>query len=290
MNALDRLHKRSIRVTDFASQYWCERQMELRYLYGEKVSAEVKKGAQIHEILENEVNVPILLEPKSYSDYVYKILYTNHVALEELVKNRRTRELQIFGFMEGFNVVGKIDELEVKEDGVAIVEDKTRAKDNLPNEAQLLPNRIQVMFYKSVLEQMRSGSYTAEMFRKAFSTDRLVISSEFERQLTALGIEKDMHTLNSIVVKSFASMRRLGSVSDTLYIRYRNQFTGKTIKLYKFYYDNTDLENAKRYLFDYWKGLRGSKPVPVEEKWKCNYCVFFGNHCKVWWPQKRLEQ
>ena len=51
--------------------------MELNYIHGAKITAEIKKGRALHEELENETNVPIVLMPKSYADVMYKMIYTS---------------------------------------------------------------------------------------------------------------------------------------------------------------------------------------------------------------------
>ncbi|MCL5122623.1 MAG: exonuclease V [Candidatus Marsarchaeota archaeon] len=290
MSVLTMLNKKSIRVTDIASQYWCERQMELRYLYGDKKkTVEEKKGTLLHEMLENETNVPVLLEPKSYADYMYKTLYTSSIALSALKENGRTREVQVFGRMEGFNLVGKIDQLNFRNEVVTVEEDKTRANDNLPNASQMLPNKVQVMFYRSMLEDIQNGTYTLEDFKKAYYTERLVLTDEFRRQLAAMHIEQSKHSMQYVEKEFFSKVKSMGEIGDTLYIKYINQFTEDTIKIYKFQYSRAELEKSKEFVFKYWKGIRKALPVPKEEKWKCNYCVFFGKQCKVWWGQKTIS-
>jgi exonuclease V len=284
------LNKKSIRVTDIASQYWCERQMELRYLYGDKKKTiEEKKGTMLHEMLENEINIPIILEPKNYADYIYKTLYTSSAALSALKENKKTREIQVFGRMEGFNLVGKVDQLNFRNGSVTVEEDKTRASANLPNAAQTLPNKMQVMFYRAMLEDLRDGNYTIDDFRKAYYTERLAITEEFRRQLAALHIDPSKQSIQHVEKEFFAKVHSLGEISDTLYIKYINQFTEETIKIYKFQYKREDLEKSKEFVFKYWKGIRKALTVPKDEKWKCNYCVFFGKQCKVWWGQKTIS-
>jgi hypothetical protein len=41
-----------------------------------------------------------------------------------------------------------------------------------------------------------------------------------------------------------------------------------------------------KYVLGYWNGERESNPVPESEKWKCEWCEFFGDKCKVWWGQR----
>ena len=289
MDNLKRLKKQSIRATDIASQYWCERQMEFNYLYGKETTAEQKKGSDVHKEMEEKTNVPVVLMTKSYADFMYKILYTSVLALETLLKNKKSREIQVYGMIDGFPVVGKMDMLELRDGEVFIWEDKTKTNDNLPTEPQLLTHKIQVMLYRKLLDDIRSGRYSRVQFRKIYGTATLIVTPEFTRQLDALGIEKNQQSVDALVDTYFDGMAKLGKISETLHIRYINQFTAKEIKVYRFQYDAQSIESSLEFVLKYWKGERESLAVPESEKWKCNYCVFFGNRCKVWWPQKRLN-
>ncbi|MCL4404628.1 MAG: exonuclease V [Candidatus Marsarchaeota archaeon] len=289
MDALERLGKKSIRATDIAAQYWCEKQMELNYLKGPEITKEILKGKEIHEELENEANVPVVLQTKSYADFMYKSLYTTCEALETLKKNNRSRELLLYGSLGRYKVVGKMDELLISNGSVVIVEDKTRATDNMPSEAQTKSHRAQVMLYKKLLSDILSGEYNEDIFSKQYGIARLAVTREFERQLDALQIPKHMQNLVQITEKFFKSYRSLGKLSDTLVIRYINQFTGKKIDNYKFKASDEEVRGTIDFALKYWKGEREALPVPYEEKWKCEWCAFFGKECKVWFPQRTLK-
>jgi exonuclease V len=288
LDALNRLGKSSIRATDIAAQYWCERQMELNYIHGPKITNEIKKGRAMHEGMENEVNVPIVLMPKSYPDFMYKSLYTSAMALDSLFKNGKAREIQVYGSINGFKLAGKIDLLELHDDEVTIVEDKTKANDNMPSEPQLLTHKVQVMLYKRVMENLRQKKYSLEDFRKAYKPTFMRITPEFTRQLEALSISKDMQSVDAVAVNLFEEFAKVKRISDNLRIRYINQYTGKEIGVHRFVYKDEELSNMMEFALKYWKGERESLPVPEQEKWKCNYCAFFGKECKVWWPQQNL--
>ncbi|MCL4371795.1 exonuclease V [Candidatus Marsarchaeota archaeon] len=288
MDALQRLGKKSIRATDIAAQYWCEKQMELNYLHGPEITREIIKGKEIHEELENETNVPIVLQPKSYADFMYKSLYTTYEALETLKKNRKSRELLLYGNLGSYKTVGKMDELLVSGGSVVIIEDKTRATDKMPSEAQIRSHRAQVILYKKLLGDIISGAYNEDIFAKEYGIHRLSITKEFERQLDALNIAKLAQNLAEITKKFFNAYRSIGHLSDTMVIRYINQYTGKRIDNYKFRITEEELNGTIDFALKYWKGERQALPVPYEEKWKCEYCIFFGKECKVWFGQKTL--
>lgn len=262
--------------------------MEYNYRYGQKITREIKSGKTIHEELENEVNVPIILQPKSYADAFYKKIYTSTEALKALKAKKKTREVQLYGSIGGYTIVGKIDQLEMKGNEVIISEDKTRANGNVPSQAQQLVHKIQVMVYKKLLDDVKSGSYGFNNFEIAYHIRSLQLTDEFKRQLDALNIARDMQEIPAISRKFFDELHSMGKVSDTLRIRYINQFTGDEIKSHTIDYRKEEMDGIIRYVLKYWNGERDSMPVPEDEQWKCKFCIFYGDKCKVWWKQKAL--
>ena len=288
---MEKLHKSSISVTDISSQYWCELKMELNHLYGEERTAEMRKGLDVHEELESKINLPIELEPRSYSDALYKTLYTNCEALEVLKKNKKTREFKIYGSVNGFRVSGKIDELNMMGNETAIIEDKTMSRgkngDRIqPNEAKRRSDNVQVMLYKRLLDDMTRGRFTLENFTRNYRTRTLKITNEFKLQLDTLKIENSMQSIDSIARRFFESATKIAPVSNVLQIRYIDQFTGELVSIQKFNYSSDEANNIIKFAFKYWNGERSALPVPSEERWKCTFCYFYGRQCKVWWPPK----
>ncbi|HIH50243.1 MAG: PD-(D/E)XK nuclease family protein [Candidatus Micrarchaeaceae archaeon] len=288
ISVLSELHKSSIRASDIAAQYWCERQMEYNYRYGRKITAQIKEGRAIHEELESETNVPIILQPRNYPDALYRDLYRSYMALLSLPENKRTREVSIYGSINGYTVVGKIDELQTNDGEITILEDKTKQSDTIPSESQSLTHKVQIMTYKKMVDDIKDGSYGLANFTAAYHTDEMALSEEFKRQLDAIKVQKELQGVSKIAKRFFDAFASVGKVSGRLHIRYINQFSGKEIKLYKFDYRKEEMDDIIKYILKYWNGERESMPVPENEQWKCNYCVFFGKECKVWYKQKAL--
>jgi exonuclease V len=263
--------------------------MELNNVYGSKITAEIKQGRKMHEELESETNpVPVVLVPKSYADVMYKILYTSASALDVLQENKISREIQIYGSIGGFTVVGKMDQLQIKDGEVFIWEDKTKSNDNIPTEPQMLSHKVQVMLYRKLLIDIVTKKYTIDMYRRKYGIVTLRVSEEFARQLDTLSIPKPMQSVDAMAIRYFDNIAKLGKISEQLHIKYINQFTGKEIALHKFNYNEDEMNKELDFVMKYWKGEREAMPVPMGEKWKCGYCVFFGKECKVWWPQQKL--
>jgi exonuclease V len=185
--------------------------------------------------------------------------------------------------------VGKIDELQASKDGdVTILEDKTKQSDTIPSESQSLTHKVQIMMYKKMTDDIIGGSYGFQNFARAYRTDGMALSEEFKRQLDTIKVEKNLQEVSKIAQRFFDAFASIGKINSNLHIRYINQFSGKEIKLYKFDYRKEEMDDITKYILKYWNGERESMPVPENEQWKCNYCVFFGKECKVWYKQKGL--
>ena len=280
---LEKLGKNSVSATDIASQFWCEKQMELNYLYGKRYTKEMAKGAKIHEELQAETYVPLTVEPINYTDFLYKELYENYLALKGLKQRGVGREIRIFGSINGFKLNGKIDELKLVNGKVVVVEVKTRETRYAINEAVVRPHRIQAMLYKYMLDEIVSRSYTHENFENAYLKGLKPLSDRFLDQLKALSIESSLLSIESVYKKMFDEIYTLPPISDELELHYIDRFTGEKVETMKFKYNDEELKKILIDAMRYWNGEVKARPVSEEEKWKCRFCRFYGKECKVWY-------
>jgi len=280
---LERLGKNSISATDIASQFWCEKQMELNYLYGKRYTKEMAKGTKIHEELQAETYVPLTVEPINYTDFLYKELYENYLALKGLKQKGVGREIRIFGSINGFKINGKIDELKLVNGKVVVIEVKTRETRYAINEAVVKPHRVQAMLYKHMLNEIVGKSYTHENFENAYLKGLKPLSERFLDQLKALGIESNLLSIESIYKKMFDEIYTLPPISDEFELHYIDRFTGEEVQRMKFKYNDEELKKILIYAMKYWNGEVKARPVSEEEKWKCRFCRFYGKECKVWY-------
>jgi len=280
---LEKLGKNSVSATDIASQFWCEKQMELNYLYGKRYTKEMAKGAKIHEELQAETYVPLTVEPINYTDFLYKELYENYLALKGLKQRGVGREIRIFGSINGFKLNGKIDELKLVNGKVVVVEVKTRETRYAINEAVVRPHRIQAMLYKYMLNEVVSRSYTHENFENAYLKGLKPLSDRFLDQLKALSIESSLLSIESVYKKMFDEIYTLPPISDELELHYIDRFTGEKVETMKFKYNDEELKKILIDAMRYWNGEVKARPVSEEEKWKCRFCRFYGKECKVWY-------
>jgi exonuclease V len=282
MSMLRKLGKSGITASDISSQLWCEKQMELNYMYGKRYTKAMSEGSKIHSELEEEVRVALAAEPITYYDSLYKIGYENYFALKGLAEKKIGREIRIYGSVNGYRLTGQIDELRIKNNSVVIIENKTKESGKPIDEAVLRPHRAQVMLYRKMLDDIRNGSYTYDNFANTYKIAAGELSQQFIKQLKLLGLESSLIGLEKIYSAVFSEIEKLPGISDRLEIHYIDRFTGSTIADIYVEYEKKQIDELLAYAMGYWNGEREAQPVPKEEKWKCNFCKFFGRECRVY--------
>ncbi|MGC9132430.1 MAG: PD-(D/E)XK nuclease family protein, partial [Candidatus Micrarchaeia archaeon] len=190
MLPLEKFKKRSISVSDIASQFWCEKKLELTYLFGKKISEEQKKGKEFHQELEREVERVVDIEPINYADYLFIKFFNLSKTLEHLEKEGIAREIPIFGSIEGFFITGQIDEIQRKEGKNFIIETKTRTTSLPAGDFLRKVIKVQLFLYKKLLEDSSFGNFSLKNVNNFFGLNKLKLSEGFIRQLKANGIEE----------------------------------------------------------------------------------------------------
>jgi exonuclease V len=291
---LRKLNKNSVLVTDIASQFWCERQMEFNYLYGKKYTEAMRKGSVLHEGLQAEVYATIDVEPITYADFLYKEAYENYLAIRSLNEKGIGREIRIYGSLNGYRMSGKVDELRIKNGKVIVTEVKTRdlnarlnSRSSVRNisEVTMRPHRVQVMLYKRMLDDIKEGRYTYENLSNSYALKTLSLSDRFVPQLKLVGINHSITGLETVYKMVFEQIHRMPEISNSLELHYVDRYTGNEFAQVSVDYTREALDALLVDAMGYWNGERDSRPVIKEESWKCNFCRFFGKECKVWWSE-----
>ncbi len=280
---LEKLHKSGITATDIATQFWCEKQMELNYLYKPAPTKAMEKGARMHEAWQAKVYVPLTVETRTYSDVLFKIAYENYTTLQKLKSEKVGRELMIYGSMNGYRFSGKIDELRLKDNKVFIVEDKTVSKFMNSGEPHTRHHIVQIMLYRKMFGDIKDKLYSYENFSKVYKLKGSVLSDEFVKGLRSIGLKDEYLSLESMYKMMFSEMQAIPELSDDLEIRYTDRRNSETVADITVRYDVAAITKDLAYAMQYWRGERDAAPVIESEKWKCKPCKFFGNQCKVWW-------
>lgn len=280
---LEKLHKNGITATDIATQFWCEKQMELNCLHKPTPTKAMEKGARMHEQWQAKVYVPLTVETHGYMDFLYKCAYENFRNLQKLKTEKIGREIMLYGSTNGYRFSGKIDELKLKDGRVVIVEDKTVYQSGGVDEARSRPHIVQIMLYRKMLEDLKNKSYSYENFANVYRIKGAKLSEEFVKGLKEIGLKDEYLSIESMFMRMFQEMQSMPELSDDLDIRYTDRRSGQIVKELTVKYDAAKIDNDLSYAMGYWRGEREAAPVIESENWKCKPCKFFGNQCKVWW-------
>jgi hypothetical protein len=280
---LQKLSKKNILVTDIARQFWCERQMELGYMFGVVRTKAMKEGAKVHSALQDAVYKPLEVETHTYADYTYKAAYESYIGMASLIETGMCREMHIYGSLNGYRLSGKIDEIRISGGKMMVVENKTISMSAEINEAITRPHRVQTLLYWKMIEDIKKGSYGYENHAASYRIKDMRLSDEFARGLEGAGIGADLASIESIYKRMFERMRALPELDNKMEIHYIDRLTKKETGMVSLDYDAGIAEGYIKEAMSYWRGERESMPVSEEEKWKCRQCGFFGNKCTVWW-------
>lgn len=279
---LRRFNKKTVSVTQIASQFWCEKQVELGLLFGRVKTKEMVEGRQQHKALEEEV-----IKFPEYRAYGWvdalAIKFNKTVeCCRVLREGSKTRELPLYGKINNVFLAGVLDELEVKGDAVRLVDHKTRKANSLPNQAQRQTAEVQVMLYKRMLDDLKAGRFGWNELRGLYSLEEdKQTTPQLKEQ--ALESEKALPGFELDVVKAgekaFEALRSLPRTSHELEVVYELQKDGSVIGSHSFAFDEARIERDVYRALDYWVGNRSAEKTG--DKWKCAFCEFKGRQCPV---------
>ncbi|KAF3915714.1 hypothetical protein ABW21_db0208153 [Orbilia brochopaga] len=140
---LDRFRNRDgntkLSVSDLLSNMWCEQQHHYTLLRGfRRRTAEMQAGTKIHRKAEEEVHTVVPITVKTKHDKWGLRIWNMIQGMESLRTSGLTRELEVWGWIDGVFINGVIDEVsfnkyeregEQKEDMPEKVEDQTEQKE-----------------------------------------------------------------------------------------------------------------------------------------------------------------
>lgn len=105
--------KKSLSVTDLVSPAWCELQYwyTLKFHGRKKQTPEMKRGSVVHKELEDEVYTTVKVEIRTKEDAWGLRIWNVIQGLRTLEEIGHTRELELWGIVDGLPVNGVIDEV-----------------------------------------------------------------------------------------------------------------------------------------------------------------------------------
>ncbi|KAI5797672.1 exonuclease V [Geopyxis carbonaria] len=297
-----RAKRKGLSVTDLVSNIWCEQQNEYTLKQGfRRRTSEMKRGSEVHKVLEEQVHtieeVEITTKEESWGLKIFNI-YQGLVCLEE---TGMTRELPVFGFIEGMFVSGIIDEISYADPHtfnpyatgihesethaisatdakIAYLSDvKTRARRSLPTASQKRATELQLMLYRQLLFLLWKGEVDLEKLLELKHLDgNNPFSDGFIARLGSLTTSVSLETLleSNSISGLWSLMHRqlhnsIDSLGDSMGVLYRYQRDGSLIGRQNI---NNDMDQLQAHLdntLSWWKGKRETVGVDIEEAWKC---------------------
>ncbi len=317
--------KKPLSVTDLVSPAWCE----LQYLYtlskfGRKpATAAMRAGSKIHQRLEDEVHTTVPVQVQTKEDR-FGLRLWNHIAgLRCLSETGLTRELEVWGVIQGQVVNGVIDELsfqcpdpafeEQMQASKAQIEDesasiagsipprrvyltdvKTRSVPSVPTGAGLRPTWMQLMLYHRLLQSLSLNNVNAETIFARYDLRPLEpFTDAFLQGIDALGPDCDaanypnLLSLWSLLITQLQSTLPLDSLSPLLRAEFRYAKTGDVIGSELACYEDEIVDGYIAEKMAFWEGSREAKGVEIEEAFKCRLCDF-AEHCS--WRLAKVEE
>ncbi|KAK6538999.1 hypothetical protein TWF694_010547 [Orbilia ellipsospora] len=116
---LDRWRSRGgnskLSVSDLLSNMWCEQQYHYTLLQGfKRRTAEMQAGTEIHRVMEEEVHTVVPVTVKTKHDKWGVRIWNMIQGMESLRTTGLTRELEVWGWIDGVFINGVIDEVRAK--------------------------------------------------------------------------------------------------------------------------------------------------------------------------------
>lgn len=274
-----------LRVTDITSAEWCQQQVA--FTLSARLPKEVTEteamaaGTAVHAALEAELSTAVEVAVSTVEDGWAVRLVDMMTGLHQLRMEGVTREIYIWGNVQGQWVRGIIDQLELDDNGhIRVVEHKTRRKPSLPMLAQQQTARLQVMTYKLLLELLPKTCSLAQLtkFFHLLHLDLMrPLSDTVQQYAKAMGVVSDgaqPATLTLIAEQLQQQTSTMPQSSNHVKVCYIWQADSEVLGETKYEYDHAWLIFRLKQHMDFWEGVWTPQVVPAQESWKCRHCLF----------------
>ncbi|RPB10932.1 hypothetical protein P167DRAFT_525191 [Morchella conica CCBAS932] len=302
-------------VTDLVSGVWCEQQFMYTLETGFKRNTPaMRRGTRLHKVLEEEVHTTVPVTVKTKEDQWGLKLFNICQGLQSLAEYGMTRELEVFGWLDGIFISGVIDEITYdhpRPDGVEveveagteatetpsddesfttcpddvpkvvyITDTKTRMTPTVPKQSQQLSASLQLTFYHTLLASLPSVPFNEVIAHHNLSpTARF--SDTFIAQIASMQSTISLQDLldNNSLPGMWSLVlsqyaKTIDSIGDTVGVTYRFQGNGEVIAERSWRVEEDVRERHLDDVMQWWKGERTTRGVAIEEAWKCSMCEF----------------
>lgn len=273
---------KNLSPSKIADQFWCEMQLHLRLHLGMEPTEEMIVGSQIHRLLEEELGPIVEVTVTTLNDGIIAYILQIYTKLQTLMKMGVTRELPVIGKIQDMPCLGIIDQLAFEtspedQKQMIITDYKTRKSKRAPTYEQKRRNRIQLQVYWHLLNDLKNGKFTIDMFKDYFEMpDVLIPSEDLLDQLP----EEHKKLLNNVeptelLAKTFSTFQGLPTLSEELNAIYLYQVDQQTVHTDRTFFHEESFEVDMDWAVGYWRGKR--TPGECPQQWMCKFCQFTDN-------------
>ncbi len=270
---------RNLSPSKIADQFWCEMQLHLRLHLGMEPTEEMIVGSQIHRLLEEELGPIVEVTVTTLNDGIIAYILQIYTKLQTLQQIGVTRELPVIGKIQDMYCLGIIDQLAFEsspddQKQMIITDYKTRKSKRAPTYEQKRRNRIQLQVYWHLLNDLKNGKFTIDMFKNYFEMPDVLIPSDNlldqlpEEQKKLLTDKEPIELLSKI----FDTFRGLPTLSEELNAIYLYQVDQQTVHSDRTFFHEVSFEVDMDWAVGYWRGKR--TPGECPQQWMCKFCQF----------------
>ena len=213
--------KKPLSVTDFVSPAWCE----LQYWYSlikfgrKRRTPAMKRGSTIHKTLEEEVKVTVPIDVQTREDNWGLRLWNVIQGLRTLRITGMTRELELWGLVDGEVVNGIIDELSYKCPDPQLEAQLEGSQENKKkHDVEIAPDQATLEeFFKSQSSQQSSSKSLHTPNRKIYLMDVKTRGSKYPPKGVSL---RPTHMQLMLYRKLLADLASNQVDANTIFSRY----------------------------------------------------------------------
>ncbi|RAL60397.1 hypothetical protein DID88_000172 [Monilinia fructigena] len=279
--------KKPLSVTDLVSPAWCE----LQYWYTltkhgrKKRTSAMKQGSAVHKVLEDQVHRTVQIDIETKEDAWGLRIWNVIQELRTLRETGQTRELEVWGTIDGLVVNGVIDELSYicPDHELEVLLQRT------PKKEKKLPPADQTSISDFFKTKGSMNDDDETIYEDALEEQDYSATGSSQNSMSILLAHNNLNTLWSLMISEFKITFPDGaeSLGGVLKAEYRSRDSGEIVGIKTVPMDNEDLNGYLEEELRWWKGEREAKGVVVEEAFKCRSCDF-AEECE--WRLYKVEE
>ncbi|WP_202319586.1 PD-(D/E)XK nuclease family protein [Archaeoglobus neptunius] len=267
LSRIKRRYARRIPVSRVVEQFWCEKKLEIKLVYGirEKTKS-MSVGERVHRKLAMRDAFP---EPENFLDWLGLQIYLSSLSTSQFLSSGIAREIFLVadvGYEREWYLTGSIDEIRLTNGETRILERKTRESRKIPEST---PHKLQAMLYNRMLNLLSEQDFSKNLKAAYLIGERAMISRDFAER-AGIGERR----ICELALKMTRLFKMLPPVSNEIDIVYEHRKSGEVFGVVNCRMDDVWVSKALKFARMFWTGER--EAVKTKQEWKCRSCAVRG--------------